>query len=140
MAARHGGITCKLRRASAVAPVQEAEAAAASSGLVRRRLVGVLWLGCGGSTQQSPCPDGVKVPLPRWRAAVLDSSPAVVNGTLGFLLRHLKFTSEIHSRLSDLLMTATPRSKGDTPLHCTARAAEHSDGHPPHETLQSAPL
>ena len=61
------------------------------------------------------------MPLPRWRAAVLDSSPAVVNGALGFLLHHLKFTSEIHGRLSDLLTTAMPRSKGDTPLHYTAR-------------------
>ena len=36
--------------------------------------------------------------------------------------RHLRCSSEIHGRASHLLTAAAPRSKGDTPLHCAARA------------------
>ena len=35
--------------------------------------------------------------------------------------RHLRCASEIHGKAGHLLTTAAPRSKGDTPLHCTAR-------------------
>ncbi|KAG2481231.1 hypothetical protein PVAP13_J683235 [Panicum virgatum] len=43
--------------------------------------------------------------------------------------------SEIQGRGSHLLTMAAPKSMEDMPLHCAARAGEHSDGHPPHGAL-----